>query len=325
MKSKHRKILILLVICAVALVVSTVLLTVHHNTSRSLTVIYIPKSSMQNNDFWASVRAGAETSAKENDVTLEVMAPPDETHIEEQSKLIEEAAARHPDAIAVAPASRTENTEALKLVKRTGIPLVYVDSMTDEDLADATVSTDNVAAGAKMAEPMLETLTDDDKIAIVSHVKESSTAQEREEGFRKGLGTHASQIVATVYSNSSVDTAYQVTLDLLEKNPDIGYIACLNEDSAVGAARAVEELGLSGSIVLVGFDNSTEEIEGLEEGTFKAIVVQKAFTMGYFGIEKAAELARGKTVDHETDSGSALVTRDNMYTEENQEILFPFY
>ena len=39
----------------------------------------------------------------------------------------------------------------------------------------------------------------------------------------------------------------------------------------------------------------------------------------------AAELARGKTVDHETDSGSALVTRDNMYTEENQEILFPFY
>lgn len=306
-------------------VISSMIIVTYNDKTTSPYIIFIPKSKMNSNDFWFSVKTGVETAAKENNVTLEIMEPIDETHIEEQNALIIEAIDKKPDAILIAPTSRTENAEELLQVKKAGISIIYIDSVTDEKIADSIVATDNVEAGKKMAEPMLADLQKDSKIAIVSHVKNASTAIEREMGFRKGLGQYASQIVEVVYSNSSDEIGYKVTRELLEREPDISYLACLNEDSAVGAARAVKALGLEKKICLVGFDNSTEEIKQLEEGVFQAIVVQKAFSMGYFGLENAVKVVQGEYVPYSVDSGAVLVTKQNMYDEENQELLFPFY
>ncbi|MDD2970693.1 MAG: substrate-binding domain-containing protein [Lachnospiraceae bacterium] len=311
---------------AVLLIFMVVLIfAMNKGKEKELHVIYIPKTQIGGNDFWSSIRAGAEAAAKENNVQLEIFSPSDETHVEEQNQLIKEAVAMNPDAIVVSPASNTENNDALCMIKEARIPLVYIDSTTDEKIADAIVATDNVAAGKKMAEIMLGLLNQDSKIAIVSHVKDSSTAMEREKGFRKGLLEYESQITDVVYSNSIDEIGYRVTKELLEREPDINYLACLNEDSAVGAAKAVKELGLVNQIFIVGFDNSSDEIKRLEEGVFQAIVVQRAFTMGYFGIENAAKLAKGESVAEYLDSGSVLITKENMYQDENQELLFPFY
>lgn len=313
-----------MVICIVIAAAVVILTAFHKDSKSSLNIIFIKKSSISSNDFWAEIEKGAEMAARENNVILEVMSPEDETKIKEQNDLIMKAISEKPDAIAITPASATENSEALKKVKEAGIPLVFVDSVTDEKIADAVVATDNMAAGKKMSSIVLKTIDDDDSIGIVSHIKEASTAQEREEGFREGLGSHASQIVDVVYSNSIVSTGEKATKQMLTEHPEISYIACLNEDSAVGAGRAVKEMGLTGQMTMVGFDNATEEISNLESGLFSAIVVQKAFTMGYFGIENAAKLARGTVVDYYTDAGSALITKNNMYTVANQELLFPF-
>ncbi len=325
MKKHRKKWKVLLSILLIILVTFIIVLLVEKDRNDSIYVIYIPKTQISSNDFWSSILAGAETAAKENNVNLEINSPKDEIHVDEQNALIREAIAKHPDAIVVSPSSRTENAEALEEVNKAGIPLIFVDSTTDTPFAKAIVATDNVAAGAKMAEPMLASLNQNSKIAIVSHVKNSSTAMEREKGFKQGLGKYESQIVGIVYSNSLKEIGYEVTKELLVREPDIDYLACLNEDSAVGAAKAVKELGLVGKICIVGFDNSTEEIERLEEGVFSAIVVQRAFSMGYFGIENAAKVVRGEKVTYSMDSGSVLITKDNMYEEENQELLFPFY
>ena len=301
------------------------LLTIGRTSDKSTYIIYIPKVIDENNDFWTSVLKGAETAAKENNVKLEIIAPADETDIEMQKRMIQEAIDKHPNAIAVSPSSQTECLGVLQKVLEAGIKLIYIDSATEEEIEDAKVSTDNVAAGRKMAEPMLPTMTLNSKIAIVNFVKESSTAIDREKGFREGLGKYESQIVDVVYSNSEYTTGYDVTMKMLQERNDIDYLACLNEYSAVGAARAVKELGLQHKICVVGFDNSTEEIQQLEEGVFSAIVVQKAFSMGYLGIENAVKVIKGEPIEHYTDSGSVLITKENMYDEANQELLFPFY
>lgn len=328
-KPSGKRIIRMLLIVTAAITVCVLVIfglgTYSKNTGKTLNVVYIPKSSVSSNDFWDAVKKGALTSAKENSVSLTVRAPEDETKVEEQKSLIRAAITEKPDAMVVAPASTTECSDVLKEVKSAGIPLVFVDSLTDDTIADACVATDNVAAGTKMGELINETITDDDQIGIISHVKNSSTAKMRESGFRESLGSRASQIVGTVYSNSSTETARRVTEELIEQYPGIDYLVCMNEDSSVGAARAVNELGLSGQIVIEGFDNATEEIQNLESGTIKALVIQKAFTMGYLSIENAARLARGESVDYQTDSGSALITKENMYETQNQELLFPFY
>ena len=186
------------------------------------------------------------------------------------------------------------------------------------------MATDNYEAGRKMGEYVKGNLTKKSVIGIVAHVKNSSTAIERERGFRDAIGEYEPQIVEVAYSNSDYDKASTETKKLLDKY-NIDVLACLNEYSAVGAARAVKELGLKDDIIMIGFDNSIEEIQLLEEGVFSAIIVQRAYSMGYLGIETAVACIREKEVESNIDSGSLLITKETMYDVENQEVLFPFY
>ena len=89
--------------------------------------------------------------------------------------------------------------ELLKEAKDQGIRITYIDSYTEEEIQDLTVATDNVEAGRMLGKYARTLLNKDSKIAIVSHVKGVSTAVEREQGFREGLGDYADNIVDVVY------------------------------------------------------------------------------------------------------------------------------
>ena len=75
---------------------------------------------------------------------------------------------------------------------------------------------------------------------------------------------------------------------------------------------------------MIGFDNSIEQVQFLEEGILDGIVVQKSFNMGYLGVQQAAAIVRGEPYQRYIDSGSATITVENMQEPESQKLLFPF-
>ena len=46
--------------------------------------------------------------------------------------------------------------------------------------------------------------------------------------------------------------------------------------------------------------------------------------MGYLGIKVAVDSINGKKVEKNIDTGSKIITKENMYSQENQKLLFPF-
>lgn len=287
-------------------------------------MVYIPKVIDLENDFWTFLLEGAQMAADEYGVELTIMAGSSEENYGEQIEKIEEAIAMEPDVLLLSPISYTKVTEAAKKVKEAGIKLVLVDSLLDEDIQDALVCTDNFNAGEKMGQVLLDIMPEEPVIGLVFHVEGSSTAMEREAGFRSAIGEYEDCIVDRVFTDSNYEKGYQVTMEMLKKHPDINLVVGGNEYSAVGAARAIRDLGMDGQIQMIGFDSSIEELQMLESGLFQAIVVQKPFNMGYLGVEKAVELLEGKSFDKGVDSGCEVITRENMYDEENQKLLFPF-
>lgn len=175
-----------------------------------------------------------------------------------------------------------------------------------------------------MANLRQKLLGPDDQIAIVSHVKGVSTAVEREKGFCTGLGRLKENIVDVVYCDSRYDKSYQLTMELMEKYPDLKMIAGMNEYSSVGAARAVKSKHAEDRIKVVGVDSSQEAVQLMEHGVFQGIVVQKAFKMGYVGVRETIKMLRGEDYRKNVNSGCELVTPDNMYTSEIEKLLFPF-
>ena len=291
---------------------------------RRMSLVYIPKVEDSTNDFWKALILGTKMAAKEYNADIEIKAPAEENDIERQNELLKEAISEEPDAILFSPSSFTESNDLLKEAKEKGIRISFIDSYTEEKVQDLTVATDNLEAGEKLGKFAATLLGPDDQIAIVAHVKGVSTAVEREEGFRKGLGDLAQNIVEVVYCDSQYEKSRKLTQELMEKYPNLKMVAGLNEYSSVGAARAVKAAGAKDRIQVVGVDSSQEAVQLMENGVVKGLVVQKAFKMGYIGVKETILMLRGKSYEKDVNSGCELVTPDNMYDSEIEKLLFPF-
>lgn len=291
---------------------------------RRMSLVYIPKVEDSTNDFWKALILGTKMAAKEYNADIEIKAPAEENDIERQNELLKEAISEEPDAILFSPSSFTESNDLLKEAKEKGICISFIDSYTEEKVQNLTVATDNLEAGEKLGKFAATLLDPDDQIAIVAHVKGVSTAVEREEGFRKGLGDLAQNIVEVVYCDSQYEKSRKLTQELMEKYPNLKMVAGMNEYSSVGAARAVKAAGAKDRIQVVGVDSSQEAVQLMENGVFKGLVVQKAFKMGYIGVKETILMLRGKSYEKDVNSGCELVTPDNMYDSEIEKLLFPF-
>ena len=291
---------------------------------RRMSLVYIPKVEDSTNDFWKALILGTKMAAKEYNADIEIKAPTEENDIERQNELLKEAIFEEPDAILFSPSSFTESNDLLKEAKEKGIRISFIDSYTEEKVQNLTVATDNLEAGEKLGKFAATLLDPDDQIAIVAHVKGVSTAVEREEGFRKGLGDLAKNIVEVVYCDSQYEKSRKLTQELMEKYPNLKMVAGMNEYSSVGAARAVKAAGAKDRIQVVGVDSSQEAVQLMENGVFKGLVVQKAFKMGYIGVKETILMLRGKSYEKDVNSGCELVTPDNMYDSEIEKLLFPF-
>ena len=323
---KYRKVIIIIIILMAALLVAvTGLMSPGVTQTRECSLIYIPKIKDDTNDFWSSLISGCKMAAEDYGSKLEIMAPDKEDKIEEQNRLLKAAIEKEPDAILFSPSSMSASDKLLKKAKEKGIRITYIDSYTEEELQDLTVATDNVEAGRRLGEYAITLLDKDSRLAIVSHVKGVSTAVEREQGFREGLGDYAKNIVEVVYCNSLFEKSYELTNELMKKYPDLEMIAGMNEYSAVGVGRAVSDAGAKDRIAVVGVDCSQEAINLMEMGVYKGIIVQKAFRMGYMGVEETIHMLNGDSVAKNIDSGCELVTPDNMYDSDIERLIFPFY
>ena len=289
----------------------------------TVSIVYIPKVRNET-DFWVDVISGAESAAKEYQVDLEILAPDEEKDVERQKDCIRQAIKMKPDVIALSPSLYSEMTDVVKEIVDAGIPLVLVDSKIDRDLADSYIGTDNVDAGIRTGRKALELIDEDTKIAIISQSKGASTAMEREEGVRTGLGDAAKRIETVLYCDSDYQIACDLTKALLTEQPDIKCIIGLNLPSTTGAAKAVKDMDLEEEVTVVGLDHDMEGVEYLEMGVIDALVVQKPFHMGYFGIKTAAQIARGEKVESVVYTETEIVTMDNLYSQEIEKLLFGF-
>lgn len=295
-----------------------------HQPKKEYKIEMIIKTITDDNDFWPVVMEGAIQASKDYNSQININGPTQETDIDKQNQLIQEAIKRKPDLMIIAPADYTLSTDMIRAVKFAGIPLVLLDSRIEENIQDIFVGTDNVEAGRKIGE-LLKSVDpmSGGKVGIISHVARASSAIGRQEGLIESLQGRY-EILEPYYSDSNQSQARERTLELIKEHPDVRVLIGLNEWSSVGMAKAVKELQKNHEIIVLGFDNSREEAKLLEEGSFQGIVIQKAFNMGYLSVENGVKKIMGQKVAEEIDSGSSIITKENMYSPENEKLMFRF-
>ncbi len=288
-------------------------------------IVYVVlKTTQPDMEFWQVVRAGIQAAATDYDLRPIVVGPRRETDVDGQIDILREVIEVEPEAILLVASDFTRLVPLAKEADERGITMVTLDSALDSDVPASFVATDNVAAGRKAGKEIIRLVAPGRDIAVVSHVPGVATAIDRELGVLEVLRAHTGYpILDTVYSQNDPDRAYQLAVQILDSTPNLGGIVALNENSTIGVGRALRDLGVFEHVHLVGFDNSKEEIKFLEDGIADALVVQRPFNMGYVGIRAVARTLRGEIVAPVIHTDAVLVQRDEMFSEENQRLLFP--
>lgn len=275
--------------------------------------------------FWKSVLAGANAAASEYNIDFSFEGPQDEEDWETQNQLIDRAIEDGAGAIVFSAIDYEASVQALERAAELGLHIIIIDSDVKSERVSVRIGTDNFKAGQRAAYALLNT-SDKLKIGMVGFDTHSENGRKREQGFEDIVsGETGAEIVAKINCVSQSDLVKKETEALLRAHPEINAIVTFNELTTLGVGYAIEALGLGDQIRVVGFDNNVISVGMLETGEIDALIVQNPFAMGYLGVEAAATLLSGKNPPSDkVDTEVRAISREDMYTEQNQKFLFSF-
>lgn len=277
-------------------------------------------------EFWSVLRDGIQEAAQEFQANVRVLGPDAETNVQDQIAMLEEEIAREPHAIVLAATDAVRLVPTVQKIKQAGIPVIFVDSgIADSSLQSSLIATDNISAGKEAGQALLRQIDGSGEVAIINYVEGAASLIDREQGALLALQVDRRiTYLGTFYSDGKEDKAYNTTTRLLKANPRLKGIIGMNEPTSVGAGRAIRDMGLTGQVKLIGFDSSVNEVKLLLDGSMQGTIIQRPFNMGYLSIKTALQAIEDNDVPESIDTGSVLITKENMYQEENQKLLFPF-
>ena len=169
------------------------------------------------------------------------------------------------------------------------ITFLTVDS--DVNIAEehSFIATNNIKAAKQLGEVMANYMGGSGEVGIISHLEGTTSAIDREEGFKQGIRgfTDITIITETPYSSNDSQIAYDKTITFISDHPNVNGLFGTNEATLIGIAKAVDDLQLKDDIIVVGFDISQEAAMYLEKDIIRAIIVQRPFNMGYLSVQEA--------------------------------------
>jgi fructose transport system substrate-binding protein len=205
-------------------------------------------------------------------------------------------------------------TAAVRKARSQGVLVIALDSPTDPvDAADALFATDNKKAGqligqyAKAAEAGKTGI----KIAMFDEAPGSTVGKLRHDGFLLGYGISDGdpQIVCTANGGGNQTESQTAMENCLTKDSGINVIYTINEPSAFGVYKALQNRGKQNGVLIVSVDGGCTGVGGVKDGRIAATSQQYPLKMASLGVDAGVDFAKnGKRVSGYTDTGVTLIS-----------------
>ena len=199
------------------------------------------------------------------------------------------------------------------LLKEAGIPVVNFDlAVANTDDVDAFVATDHYSAGVVAGEHMIKDYPEGGKIAILDRTNDNAASQ-RIEGLLDTVGEKF-EVVSRLDGGGKPETGLSITEDILQANPDLVAIYCINDECAQGAYSAITASGKN--IGIYSANGGPEAKAAIKkdgaEGIWKCTAAQSPFTVGQKSAEVAYKILEGKDFEKETLISTFAIDASNV-------------
>ncbi|QEH48823.1 sugar ABC transporter substrate-binding protein [Aggregatibacter actinomycetemcomitans] len=233
------------------------------------------------NEYFISMQQEAEEAAKQKNVDLIIQVAEKEDSTEQLVGLVENMIAKKVDAIIVTPNDSIAFIPAFQKAQKAGIPIIDLDVRLDAKAAEVAglkfnyVGVDNFNGGYLEAKNLAEALDGKGNVAVLEGIPGVDNGEQRKGGALKAFAEYPEiKIVASQSANWETEQALNVTTNILTANPNVNGIFAANDNMAIGAVTAVENAGLTGKVLVTGYDGIPLSIEYVKQGKMQNTIDQ---------------------------------------------------
>ena len=280
----------------------------------SVRFIIIPKVA---HPWFDEVNKGAQAQAGilSRELSVEVVVdymPPSIAGVVEQSAILEEAARRRPNGIAVDPVDAVGYMAAINRIRDQGIPVVLFDSPSP-DASITSVGNNFSRQGVIAAERLVKLIGYAGKVAVMQGYPTAPNHKERYEAQLAVLGKYADiTVVDGGIDNDDIDAASQQASAVLESHPDLSGYLCCDASGPIGIANAIKKSGKAGKIKVVGMDGIKPILDAIKEGVIESSAATIPRMQGSMAILMLWQASLGIHLPQAIDTGIDVITRENV-------------
>jgi ABC-type sugar transport system substrate-binding protein len=177
-------------------------------------------------------------------------------------------------------------------------------------------------------------------VILLRYTPGSESTYQREEGFLEEVQSHPRLKILSSdqYAGTTPEESLAKAQQVLQKfGGQVAGVFAVCEPNANGTLGALEELGLSGKVKLVGFDPNERMVQAMRDGSMHGIVLQDPVTMGELAVKALMahldpksvrdadrpRLFAGGRLRKRIPTGEYLATPANMNEPRMRELLHP--
>jgi ribose transport system substrate-binding protein len=220
---------------------------------------------------------------------------------------------RNIDALVVLPGDPDAMTASIKKVKDAGKWVTVVDrQLSQSGIEDLYVAGDNPGLGATTAEYFKQALPDGGNVVVLRGLPIPIDKQ-RVDAFMEGIKGTDIKVLDSQFANWNRDDGYKVMQDFLTKYPKIDAVWAQDDDTLVGALKAIKEAGREDQMWAVGGAGMNQIVKMVESGS-KLVPVDVSYNPNMIATAidlTALKYVAGAQINGHFIIDSTLITPDN--------------
>jgi len=215
-----------------------------------------------------------------------------------QQSQVEDFISQKVSAIVLTPYDSQAIGSAIVEANKSKIPVFTADiaSASKDGKVVSHIASDNVQGGMQAAKLMCAALPGHVGTIAIIDEPEVTSVQDRVKGFKEGLkACPGVTVVSDIDGGGERAKASSSMEDILQSHKDLKGVFGINDDSALGAAKAIQGAGLQGKIVVVGYDAAPEARTAIAAGSMYGDAIQHPDQIGAKTIDAIHDYFSGKT------------------------------
>jgi ribose transport system substrate-binding protein len=255
--------------------------------------------SIQNREaqFYQDMERGMKAEAAKYGYTVTVVDAARDNA--KQQSQVEDFISQKVSAIVLTPYDSQAIGSAIVEANKANVPVFTADiaSASKDGKVVSHIASDNVQGGAEAGKLMCKALPGGvGTIAIIDEPAVTSV-QDRVKGFRDAIKANCPgvTIVADVDGGGERAKASSTMEDILQAHKDIKGVFGINDDSALGAAKAIQAAGKQGKVVVIGYDAAPEARTAIAQGAMYGDAIQHPDQIGAKTIDAIHDYFSGTT------------------------------